>query len=427
MALSEKPFSSHVDVQVAKLPMTPPEYEHLGIHKNGTCQPWGAAHALASTLKGKMSKKAEVHISINGHFNSKVYTTNSEISGVVAITPTRNTRFDHIDISLDGISETRRDGPDTTHLTSHRFLRLEMPIDESEYPSSRVLVTGTTYTFPFIFNVPAHLTSKACTHTTVSEDVWERHMSLPPTLGGWEKDDMAPDMARITYGVKAFVLTRAKTGYNIVLGNSHRINVIPTSFEEPPLNITERDDLYKIEKSKKVRKNIFSASQGRISAVAAQPAAIHLSKEGYEASESSIPISFTFEPSSADVIPPQITSASMKVYAHTWFRDQPMRNLPTMGSQIANFGYPFSVSLPKTEAKIEWTQNLDMQSTKTSPVFHTATLEVPFKLPTVDKMYVPTFHSCIISRAYTVKVVLEGDVKIDLIVPVQVVMGTPDV
>ncbi|KAI1059106.1 hypothetical protein LB507_004077 [Fusarium sp. FIESC RH6] len=423
MSLTEKAFSSVVHLD--KLPQTPPEYEHLGIHKNGS-SPWGGAAALASTLKGKMSRKPEVNISINGHFNSKVYTTNSEISGVVSITPSRNTRFDHIDISLDGMSETRRDGPDMTHMTTHRFLRLEMPIDESEYPTTRILSAGTTYTFPFIFNVPAHLTSKACTHKTNSEDIWERHMSLPPTLRGWEKDDMAPDMARVGYSIKAFVLTRAKDGYNIALGNLHRINVIPTSFEEPPLNITERDDLYKIEKSKKVKKNIFSTSQGRISAVAAQPAAIHLSKEGYQASGSSVPISFTFEPSSADVIPPQIVSASMKIQSHTWFRDQPMPALPTHGSQIANFGYPFSVPLPKTETKIQWTQNLDMQSTKTSPIFHTATLEVPFTLPE-DKMFVPTFHSCIVSRAYTVKVVLEGDVKIDLVVPVQVVMGSPDV
>jgi hypothetical protein len=64
---------------------------------------------------------------------------------------------------------------------------------------------------------------------------------------------------------------------------------------------------------------------------------------------------------------------------------------------------------------------------KSSPIFHTATVEVPFELPTSDKMFVPTFHSCIISRAYTIKLVLEGDVKIDLVVPVQVVMGSPDV
>ncbi|KAF4990311.1 hypothetical protein FGRMN_8540 [Fusarium graminum] len=403
--------------QVIELP-TPPEYEHLGIHRDGS-QPWGAA-ALAS-LKGKMTKKSEVNICINGHFNSKVYTTNSEISGEVVITPTRNIRVDRIDISLDGSSQTRRDGPDITHITTHRFLRLEMPID-CEHPS---LLAGTTYTFPFIFNVPAHLTSKACTHKTMSEDVWEKHMSLPPSLRSWEKDDMAPDMARITYSVKAYVLTRAKNGLNIALGNSHAINVIPSSFEEPPMNITDRDDLYKMEKSKKVRKNIFSASQGRISAVAAQPAAIHLSKEGYQAGGSSVPISFTFEPSSADVVPPQITSASVKLQSHTWFRDHPMLNLPTRGSQVANFGYPFSVTLPKVKSEVEWTQNVDT-SNKSSPIFHTATVEVPFELPT-DKMFVPTFHSCIISRAYTVKLVLEGDVKIDLTVPVQVVMGTPDV
>ncbi|KAF4969308.1 hypothetical protein FSARC_3463 [Fusarium sarcochroum] len=428
MALSEKTLSSRfVDVQVTKLPaMTPPEYEHIGIHRHGSSQPWGGAYALASSLRGKMSKKPEVQIAINGHFNSKVYTTNSEISGEVYITPARNTHFDHVDISLDGSSDTRRDGPDMTHLTTHRFLRLEMPIDDSEYPESHILEAGNTYTFPFIFNVPAHLTSKACIHKTASEDVWEKHMSLPPTLGGWEKDDLAPEMARISYSIKAFVLNRSKQGFNVSFGNSHPIKVIPTSFEEPPLNITKSDVLYTIEKTKKVRKHILSSSQGRISAVAAQPAAIHLSKEGYEANQSSIPVSLTFEPSAADVIPPQITSASIKVQAHTWFRDQPMQSLPNMGSQVANFGYPCSVSLPKASTEMKWTQNVDMETNKT-PVFHTATVEVPFKLPTADKMFVPTFHSCIISRVYSVKLVLEGDVKVDLTVPVQVVMGTPDV
>ncbi|KAF5016509.1 hypothetical protein F66182_11788 [Fusarium sp. NRRL 66182] len=429
MAVSAKTLSSHfVDDQVTKLPpMATPEYEHLGIHRNGSIVPHGSAHNLASALREKMAKKPEVQIAISGHFNSKIYTTNSEVSGEVTVTPGRDTPFDHVDVSLDGFSQTRRDGPDTTHITTHRFLRLEMPVDDFEYPDSRVLEAGRTYTFSFVFNIPSHLSSKACSHHTCSDDVWEKHMALPPTLGGWEKDDLAPDMARVSYSVKAVVLIRAKQGYNTLLGNSHAINVVPSSFEQPPLNITPNDKLYKLEKSKKFRKTIFSSSQGRVSAVAAQPAAIHLGKQGHEASRSSIPVSLTFEPSTADVVPPKMASASIKVWAHTWFRDHPMQSFPNMGSQIANFGYPCSVSLPKMAPEVKWTPNVGLGGSKTSAVFHTATVEVPFALPTLDKMFVPTFHSCIVSRAYTVKVVLDGDVKVELMVPVQVAMGAADI
>ncbi|KAF5003623.1 hypothetical protein FDECE_9828 [Fusarium decemcellulare] len=424
MALSEKSLSAHI--VDGKLPaMTPPEYENIGIQRGGTSNPWGVVpHALTSMLRPRGMKKAEVKVSVHGHFNSKIYTTNSDVSGEVIISPTRNMPFDHIEIALVGSGETRRDGPDITHMTTHRFLRLEMPINEDEYPDTRVFEAGKTYTFPFNFNVPAHLTSLACVHKVNSDDVWEKHMSLPPTIGGWEKDDLAPDMARISYGVKAHIMKRSKQGMVIMADSSQSINVIPAGLEDPPLNITKNDELYSLERSKNVRKNMFSASQGRISAVAAQPAAIYLTKGGYEATQSSIPVSLTFEPSAADVIPPQISSVSSKIQAYTWFRDAPMQSLPNFGKQSENFAYPASTSLPKAKTSVKWTQNVDLaQSNKDSPIFHTATVEVPFKLPIGDKMFIPTFHSCIISRVYAVKLVLEGDVKVDLAVPLQIVMG----
>ncbi|RSL68081.1 hypothetical protein CEP53_002738 [Fusarium sp. AF-6] len=421
--IAEKSLPTFVETQT-KLPMTPPEYDHIGIRRGGTSHPWGmASNALASILRTRSMKKTDVNISVNGHFNSKVYTTDSEVSGNVTISPSRNMQFERVDISLVGSGETRRDGPDITHLATHRFLRLEMPIDDDEYPANHVFEAGKGYTFAFNFNIPAHLTSQACIHKVESGHVWEKHMCLPPTVGGWEKDDLAPEMARISYSIKACVLKKSKQGPVVISESSHPINVMPSTFEEPPLSITKSDDLYALERTKNVRKNMFSAVQGRISAVAAEPSAIHLSREGHEASPSTIPVSLTFEPSAADVIPPQFTSASIKIQAHTWFRDQPMTRLPNLGGQTDNFAYPASVSLRKTKHSVEWTQNVDMeQSDKGSPIFHTATIQVPFKLPTEDKMFIPTFHSCIIARVYTARLVLEGDTKVELTVPVQVVM-----
>ncbi|KAM5341178.1 hypothetical protein ACJ41O_015287 [Fusarium nematophilum] len=423
MALSEK-SPLVVDQVNNKLPMNPPEYDHIGIQRGSSAHPWGmATHALASVLRSaRAAKRADVRVSLANHFSSKVYTTNSEVSGEVVITPARDIPFDHLDIALVGSADTRRDGVDMTHLTTHRFLRLEMPVDEDAYPAEMVFQAGRTYTFPFNFNIPAHLSSQACTHRISSDDLWERHMSLPPTLGGWEKDDLAPDMARIEYSVKAHILTRSRRGLVVVADSSHPVNVMPTTFEEPPLSITENDRLYSLQKSKNVRKNLFSSVQGRISAVAAQPAAVHLSREGHDANQSSIPVTLTFEPSSADVVPPQLNSAAIKVGAHTWFREAPMQVLPNLGNQMENFAYPESVSLPKTcKPTVEWTQHVDPSNQK-SPIFHTATVEVPFKLPVADKMFVPTFHSCIISRVYSLRLVLDGDVKLELTAPLQVVM-----
>lgn len=372
----------------------------------------------------RSAKRAEVKVSLNDHFNSKIYTTNSEISGEVTITPAKNIPFDRVDIALTGSAETRREGVEVIHFATHRFLRLEMPIDNSAYPPSRVFETGKTYKFPFNFNVPAHLSSQACTHRLESEDVWEKHMTLPPTVGGWEKDDLAPDMARIEYSVKTHVLSRSKRGFVVQLDNSYHINVIPSTYEEPPLNVTETDKLYSLKKSKNVRKNLFFPVQGRISAVAAQPAAIMLSKEGHDANQSSIPVALTFEPSSADVIPPQFNSASIEAQAHTWFREAPMQTLPNLDSQMENFAYYDPVSLsPKTKPNVQWIQHVDPSNQK-SPIFHIATVEVPFKLPVADKTFIPTFHSCIISRAYSLRLVLGGDVKLDVTVPLQVVMGS---
>lgn len=420
--IAAKSLPTFVDSQT-KLPITPPEYDNIGIQRGGASRPWGmASNALSSVLRAR-SKKAEVNVSLNGHFNSKVYTTDSEVSGSVTISPSRSMQFDRLDISLVGSGETRRDGPDMTHQTIHRFLRLEMPIDHDAYPASHVFEAGKGYTFPFNFNIPAHLTSLACTHKVESDHVWEKHMCLPPTIGGWEKDDLAPDMARISYSIKACVVKNTKQGPMVISESSHKINVMPLTFEEPPLSITKKDDLYALETTKSVRKNMFSAVQGRISAVAAEPAAVHLSKQGHEASPSTIPVSLTFEPSAANVTPPQFTSASIKIQAHTWFRDQPMTSLPNLGGRTDNFAYPTSVSLRKAKTSVEWTQNVDMQqSDRGSPVFHTATIQVPFKLPTAGNMFIPTFYSCIISRVYTARLVLEGDAKVELTVPVQVVM-----
>ncbi|KAG6365914.1 hypothetical protein INS49_000090 [Diaporthe citri] len=71
-------------------------------------------------------------------------------------------------------------------------------------------------------------------------------------------------------------------------------------------------------------------------------------------------------------------------------------------------------------------QNQHQSPPRSSPVFHTATAHVPVaRLPTSKKFFVPTFHSCIASRAYTLHVSLQvtaggGSSTLSLDLPLQI-------
>lgn len=74
-------------------------------------------------------------------------------------------------------------------------------------------------------------------------------------------------------------------------------------------------------------------------------------------------------------------------------------------------------------------QQQNQSPPRTSPVYHTTTTHLPVsRLPTCKKFFVPTFHSCIASRAYTLHVSLQvtagtggsGNTTLSLDLPLQI-------
>jgi hypothetical protein len=66
-----------------------------------------------------------------------------------------------------------------------------------------------------------------------------------------------------------------------------------------------------------------------------------------------------------------------------------------------------------------------------SSVVHSAILQVPIKLPLHKKTFIPTFHSCIASRVYTLQLALSvssgtTSSTINLSVPLQVAVDMDD-
>lgn len=420
------------------------------------------------------STPAAMHIRLKNHYTSKVYSSRSPVSGHLIIAPPCDVRFDRVSILFVGATKTRTEVSQFVQNASHTFLRLEMPIPQDTIPTAGLLKGGETYTVPFEFIVPEHLTLSACRHKNVSEDVAHQHIRPPPSMGSWERDDFSPAMARVEYAVIAIVYGEPESPTShkpsVLVETAKRINVLPASVEDPPLNITARDRGYSLEKSTSIRKHLFAAKKGRVSASVAQPAAVRVRPDGTSVSDVAVDVRLAFDPTSASDPAPEVTHVSAKLQATTWFSRMPMGNLPNVGPNqaaitgIAHQSYSTSVALDAVEMKKRsWTGGRPSCSTGSvtslamppdarrqsesavqvsrfgrasvdsmvprrrseGGILSTLTggLQLSLRVPTGRRILLPTFHACLVSRTYTLQLQLVlGTAKMTMSIPLQVVV-----
>ncbi|GFP53665.1 hypothetical protein ACSS6W_001237 [Trichoderma asperelloides] len=422
--------------------------------------------------KSSSSQNPLMEVKIDQHFKAKVYTSGSTIAGHVAVRPLKDTSFDHLDIVFVGISATRLDFVQQYPSHSFRpFLKIRMPIQESDLPQDQVFRAGSEYKIPFHFVVPHQLTIGACNHTCLSPEVRERHLRLPPSLGAWDADDQAPDMTQIEYAINAKAIQRVSGAAVKALEAHHILKVLPSLPEDAPLDITFRDEWYKLSKTKTIRKSLFSSKTGQFTANAVQPNAVMLSADGHKSSMTSVRVNMEYAPSSAETAPPKVNSVTAKLVSTTFFSAVPIDHLPNLGSRTncestpclnyttthslftlpvdsvswmqkdatsrRDSGYSSTViegdasETDNSAAEGRGRQNSRGKSSKTpklSTVKHTTDLEIPFTISNSNKkLFLPTFHSCLISRTYTLQLSLSvgpTNTAIALSVPVQVGVET---
>ncbi|OAA68831.1 arrestin [Cordyceps fumosorosea ARSEF 2679] len=416
----------------------------------------------AARSKAVAALKPTIDVIIDRHYNSKVYTSGSVIAGRAIIKTVRDIAFDHFDIVFTGIAATRLDFVQQYPSHSFRpFLKMRMPISEEDVPEDRVFRAAHTYTIPFHFVVPHQLPMGACKHQCEVGPVLDHHLRLPPTIGFWGADDQAPEMAQIEYAVKARAVKQQLGGVpaSKVMEGQHVVKVLPASPEDAPLDITFRDERYTMAKTKTIRKNLFSAKTGKLTATSIQPEAVMFSADGRNASTSTAHIDLEFVPDSVDTAPPKINSISAKLLSTTFFGAAPVNYMPNLGPRTAYHGNPclnYTTTnniLNMPVEKVSWLQekveagrrdsgysssHLSPDSdamTKgngnkkaASPIKHVATLDVPFTVTNTNrKIFLPTFHSCLISRTYVLQLCLSvgpTNTTMTLSVPVQVGVET---
>lgn len=444
---------------------------------------------MQSKIRGLyQGQKPEIKIKL--HNKQKSYTTHEQLEGVVSIVSPCDTSFDEIDVEFVGTSRTYVERLTTAAAVSgrseafHQFLKLQQPGLAELYPEGNVLLAGQKYEFPFVFVVPDQLLPKICQHKIVSETVRAAHLCLPPSLGtasanekdGSEAedksvpDDMCPDMASIRYGVFAKISKNKEQAGEVIRttieSKAKQLRVLPVRSEEPPLDTDGKDSEYTMRKERSIRKGVLKGKLGTLVMEAVQPPGMIIRDTDIHHSSSMAVIRLRFDPSDDKALPPRLGSLSSKLKVCTYFASTARHIFPSKATALSDLAQGMhceQLDLPKRSVtNAEWTKHepgkrpsrptLERhdsgQSTSslhtnfarnifTEPSeaykggsYYTAVLEMPIALPT-NKTFVPTFHTCLVSRIYQLKFELglqtAGVVgTVDLKVPFQMTSTNAD-
>ncbi|MCJ1404243.1 hypothetical protein MMC11_007468 [Xylographa trunciseda] len=422
--------------------------------------------------------KPKVDITLNDQQEENLvpsYTTLDKIEGTASITAPVDINFDDIHITFQGVTRTYVEKVSSTHAVFdrskayHSFLRLSQPIRVADYPENHVLKAGETYTYPFTFVVPEKLLPQSCTHPRDNERVLDAHLELPPSfgdsmLGSDGKtllEDLAPDMTIVSYSIRVLIIRRSREPagkLSILIDAAKKLRIIPAVDELPPLPLSGTDsDDYTIRKEKDLKKGMFKGKLGRITVESSQPSSLRLPYCRLDICTARVTtmavVNLRFDPSYNSAKPPRLGNLVNKLKVVTFFAAVPARDFPSRADsyiyETQRGVFVENVNLiSRNVESVQWVQHNTLErhdsaisvsdnpsSPSASQIFYTAQILVPVDLPTNSKTFVPTFHSCLVSRVYYLSLTLSVHVSgatasptsIHLKIPLQVSSeGNPD-
>lgn len=448
-----------------------------------------APNVRSKAHRGRSGADARIDIHITNHYAAKIYTTGASITGAAVIRVPRDTPFDRVVIQFAGVAATRNYMMPEIDQVLHHFLLLDMPpVSKTTtatttttttttttpplLPSDRILRPGRTYTLPFHFVVPERLPLGACSHRCEHPSVREHHLRLPPSTRAWgDRDDASPETARVQYCVSASVLQRSVFAPEpvSVLRGYHEVNVLPVHAEDAPLDVGRGEGgdkgaaEYKLTSSRVLRKSLVSRKMGTVAVEAAQPRAVVISSDARHVSRTGIALKFAFIPTarrdgggasssssssssssasasspgganSEEALLPTVHSITAKLVAKTYYNASHMGAFPDRDRRNElNYGASmyYTDTSRTTDVQFDrdqgWTRVHKNQADHQSSASAWAmALDAGFQLP-VDrkKILLPTFHSCLLSRTYTLRLFVSigpGRSTIALSVPLQVIV-----
>jgi hypothetical protein len=273
-------------------------------------------------------------------------------------------------------------------------------------------------------------------------------------------DDLAPDMARISYAIEARLLRSRDNGKKPVMlaEGSKKLRITPSTEELPPLSVEGREDEYCLRKEKVLRKGLFKGKLGSLVMEASQPKSFRLPAAVPDTETRSAStfarVKLRFDPQSEDNPPPRLMALTSRLKVSTHFSTTARKDFPKKENTLQDLSTgTVSQTIPLSTlciASVEWKRNSPSRgptpssdadrrfsalsgtscfsgvsssydsvvaaaappapSTSSHPLapFYTATILVPLSLP-ASKTLVPTFHNCLVSRTYALHLALSID------------------
>jgi hypothetical protein len=346
---------------------------------------------------------------------------------------------------------------------THVFLKLVQPVPTARLVAINNIPAGEERTVPFTFVVPGGALPTVCRHHVNSNAVREAHLQLPPSMGaevpadsegslGTKIDDMTPPALKIIYFIRVRLLDRLpstdsrRAPTKSVAEDLRIIRIIPAIAEQPPVNIQGQEEDYTLRKVKAVKKGMFkTASTGQLILESSQPGPLRLPAPDLQSSNlssqgvinSTATVTLRFDPTDAKGQPPRLGNLISKLKVLTFYQSNPSEDWPKRADMSSDFRRQIQVETvnlsSRTMASAQW-QRQEPSSNMSSPSspellrtvttaqpttvpapseehnpanpFYLAHLLIPITLPP-GKHFVPTFHSCLVSRVYILELAQE--------------------
>ncbi|PLB47566.1 hypothetical protein P170DRAFT_465218 [Aspergillus steynii IBT 23096] len=356
------------------------------------------------------------------------FTTGDKLEGVISLVPQSDIRFDDIQISFIGDQSTHVRYAHPTK-ACHQFQNITHKVLDSALPDPRVLKKGQKVGFSFCFDVSDYLPPSSCQHSATSQLVKAAHLQLPPSfgdatvsgLGGKLKNDFAPIACKIIYSVQIRInrMSLVCDKQETIFVRKFKVRVKPALEEQPPLNLDKFGDEFCLQQEKPVNEGRSKSPQGMLAVTLEQPKAFLLPlRDPYGTVSRAIRLFLRYTPTdSSNVTLPNLKSlrgqmTGTTLFTTTFHDDIPTKKKDLLGRPL-NFEdtvFPsFTLNIPTPQ----WSQD--------NTGCYTATLLVPLWLP--PENFIITFHSCLMSRMYTIhfRLAVSNTATFSLRAPVDIV------
>lgn len=370
---------------------------------------------FTSTRQQTTQPPLQLHLNLS---HERTFTTFDQITGSLSLKASRSTPIDGLSIHLHGISRTcgLRFSHDTLSqqriTTLHRFLDLAQPDLNLLLPESRHFDAGSSHEFPFEFTMPGYMLPTQCRHGLDEIPKGCSHTLLPPSFGFQSTDrvnDRTMETAVIEYRVVARVWREVGSE-----GNERRSVVAECSKVISFMPKRDWSDAGVVCDALTIRKEVgmkycWSKRTGRLFLSTSTPGASLRLQARYGGSSGGVlvgvaELALHFYPREENAQPPRLGEL------RTTFN---IETCSMSGSAVPGDADPQgqcsschtkSVLLSlRPMQHISWTRHCAMKNeTSQTSVVECYSAQISVPIIVTDQSLVPPFHSCLVSRTYTV-------------------------